>query len=499
MLLLFYAIPQYIMPLLEPIWLKPGQIEFQTLRSQGVANILADQLNSQASKDGLHSVKLDSFPYPVKVERFSELNLAEVQLNALKKNDFWVHPDTLYSYKLLENKQVLVIGNPDTPKESGLSYSQREVMGTVFLLVEKFNQTPIKSWDTQTRKLTSIFHYPIEILSMDELSLSKDEMEQLKQGKLLTQTAQGGYQYGSGVDRFYKQLFNGSVLSGGPIAPFITDKLIIGTFSILFCMGIFNAVILLLWLQPTWRSIHFLNQITSKFRARDYTNRMPVLFASLLNPQARTFNKMAQRTEQLFCDNQQLIQSSSQALKQPLARIEKQLDQYKKGTHKDETLDQMEQSVNDMRDITSLILFIGKFNREKESSQLVAIELSEWVHKQAVQWQIKLDKQLTVINHFENDSVPGVLTCVDSYHLDRAILSMLSLSIQAQQELTLHLTIQEQVSQITIYQSEHDVDASMLKNLNEQYLLLVAQQHKGQVLSDNSNRTVMLEIPNVFS
>ncbi|MEZ8340441.1 hypothetical protein AB6C52_21700, partial [Vibrio cyclitrophicus] len=107
--------------------------------------------------------------------------------------------------------------------------------------------------------------------------------------------------------------------------------------------------------------------------------------------------------------------------------------------------------------------------------------------------------QLVVINHSKNDTEPEVLTHVDSYYLDRAILSLLSLSTQAQQELKLYLTICEKVSLITIYQSDHDTDASMLNSLNEQYLLLVAKQHKGQVFNDDSNRTVTLEIPNVLS
>jgi hypothetical protein len=154
MLLLFYAVPNYVMPLLEPIWLQPGKIKFQTLRSQGVANILAEQLNSQASKDGSNSVNLDDFPYSVKVQRFSELNLTKAQFNTLKQNNFWVHPETLYSYKLLENNQVLIIGNPDTPNESRLSYSQREIKGTVFLLIQKFNQTPIEDRDALTQQLT---------------------------------------------------------------------------------------------------------------------------------------------------------------------------------------------------------------------------------------------------------------------------------------------------------------------------------------------------------
>ena len=112
-LLFFYAVPNYVMPLLEPLWLQPGKVKFQALRSQGVANILAEQLNSQASKGGSNSVNLDDFPYTVKVQRFSELSLTKAQFNTLKKNDFWVHPDTLNSYKLLDNNQVLIIGDPD--------------------------------------------------------------------------------------------------------------------------------------------------------------------------------------------------------------------------------------------------------------------------------------------------------------------------------------------------------------------------------------------------
>ena len=100
-LLLFYAVPNYVMPLLEPIWLQPGKVKFQILRSQGVANILAEQLNSQTSENDSNSVNLDNYPYSVKVQQLSELNLTEVQLNTLKQNNFWVHPDTLYSYKIL--------------------------------------------------------------------------------------------------------------------------------------------------------------------------------------------------------------------------------------------------------------------------------------------------------------------------------------------------------------------------------------------------------------
>ncbi|QUM90545.1 HAMP domain-containing histidine kinase [Moritella sp. 36] len=499
MLLLFYAVPNYVMPLLEPLWLQPGKIKFQTLRSQGVANILAEQLNSQANKDGSNSVNLDDFPYAVKVQTFSELNLTKVQLSTLKQNNFWVHPETLYSYKLLANNQVLVIGNPDTPNEASLSHSQREIKGTVFLLIQKFNQTPIEQWDTLTQQLTTIFRYPIEILSIDDLLLTRDEIKQLQQGQLLTQTTLNDHEYGSGIDRFYQQLSNGSVLSGGPIAPFITDKLIIGNFSILLSIGMFNALILLLSLLPTWRSTHYLNQITSKFRAQDYTSRMPTLFASLLNPQARTFNLMAQRTEQLFCDNQQLIYTSSKALKQPLDKIEQQLEKYKKGEQQNEALDQMEQSVNDMRDITSLILLIGKFNREKDNCQYMAIEFSEWINKQAQQWQIKLDSKLTVINHSASDIESGILTYIEPYYLDKAILSMLRLSTQAPHALELHLIISQQVSQVTIYQSDHETDTKMLTNLNEKYLLLLAQQYKGQILRNHSNGTITLEIPNVLS
>ncbi|MGC3834593.1 hypothetical protein ACPSKX_10055 [Moritella viscosa] len=392
-LLFFYAVPNYVMPLLEPLWLQPGKVKFQALRSQGVANILAEQLNSQASKGGSNSVNLDDFPYTVKVQRFSELSLTKAQFNTLKKNDFWVHPDTLNSYKLLDNNQVLIIGDPDMRSESR--------------------------------------------------PLSIDEVEQLKQGKLLTQTTLNGYKYGSGIDRFYQQLSNGRILSGGPISPFITDEITVGNISILLSIGMFNVLILLIWLLPTWRSIYYLNQVTSKFRSQDYTCRMPILFASLLNPQARTFNQMAQRTEQLFYDNQQLIHTSSKALKQPLAKIGKQLEQYKKGMQQSETLDQMEQSVNDMRDITSLILLIGKFNREKENRQFVPIKLTEWINKHSLQWQIKLDSKLTVINHSESDIEPDILTYIDPYFFDNAILSILSLSIGTTLGLELHLTINQ--------------------------------------------------------
>ncbi len=500
MLLLLYAVPKYVMPLLEPIWLQPGQVKFQTLRSQGVANILAEQLNSQTSDEASNHINLDNFPYAVTVDSFDELNLTESQLNTLKQNDFWVHPETLFSYKLLTENRVLIVGNADTPKASSLSFSQREIMGTVFLLTQKINNTPPEYWDTLTTQLTTDFRYPIAVLPINEVSLDQDEMTQLQQGRLVTQVAQEGYQYGSGIDWFYQQLPSGYVLIGGPIAPFITDKLVAGNISIFLAIGVFIALILLLWLLPTWRSTSYLNQITSKFSAQDYSSRVPILFASLLNPQARTFNQMAQRTEQLFYNNQQLIHTSSKALKQPLDKIESQLEQYKQSsTSQNETLDQMEQSVNEMRDITSLILLIGKFNREKENLNIVSIKLSEWVYTQSSQWQAQLDNKLIIVNHSASDIKPKIKIDVDPYYLNMAILNMLRLSLPTPNALELHITITPQVSQITTYQNDNKASATMLTELSGQYLLQLAQQHKGAILHNTSNGTITLEIPNVLS
>jgi signal transduction histidine kinase len=500
MLFLFYAVPNYVMPLLEPIWLQPGQVKFQTLRSQGVANILAEQLNSRASGEELDNVNLDNFPYAVSVQNLNDIALTEKQKGTLLKNTFWVHPKTLFSYMVLErSNRVLIIGNADTPKESALSFAQREIMGTVFMLTQKLNATPIEHWKALTNKLSLIFRYPIAIVSMTEVSLSNDELEQLKQGRLVTQTAQGGYEYGSGIDHFYQQLPNGSILTGGPIAPYITEKLIAGNITIFLTIGAFIALILMLWLLPTWRSTNHLKQVTSQFSAQDYSSRMPILFASLLNPQARTFNQMAQRTEQLFTNNQQLIRLSSRALRQPLDIIESQLNQYvKNSTPQGEILDQMEQSVNDMRDITSLILAIGKFNREKESLNIVHIKLIQWVNGQSEQWKALFDQQL-VIKHSINDKESKFGIDIDPYYLNIAIIHMLRLSQQTSNALELCITLSPKVSQITTYQNNNETSINTLTGLTEQYLLQLAQQCNGQMIQDLSTGTITLEIPNVLS
>ncbi|WP_211709266.1 hypothetical protein, partial [Moritella viscosa] len=88
---------------------------------------------------------------------------------------------------------------------------------------------------------------------------------------------------------------------------------------------------------------------------------------------------------------------------------------------------------------------------------------------------------------------------IDPYFFDNAILSILSLSIGTTLGLELHLTINQKVSQILVYKSEHETDVKMPINLNAQYLLLFAQQCKGQVIRNNLNNTITLEIPNVLS
>ncbi|MGF1765054.1 hypothetical protein [Aliivibrio kagoshimensis] len=500
MLLLFYAVPNYVMPLLEPIWLQPGKIKFQTLRSQGVASVLAEQLNSRAKDEDAINVNLDNFPYDVSIQYLSNTDLTEAQIDTLTKKSFWVHPDTLFSYMMLEqDERVLILGNADNPKASALSFAQREIMGTAFMLTQKLNATPIEHWEALTKQLSRNFRYPISIVSITEVSLPNDEIKQLKEGKLVTLTAQGGYEHGSGIDYFYQQLPNGSVLTGGPIALYITEKIIAGNIVIFLTIGAFIALILLLWLLPTWRSTNHLTQVTSKFSDQDYSSRMPILFASLLNPQARTFNQMAQRTEQLFTNNQQLIRLSSRALRQPLDIIESQLNQYVKNTApQGEILDQMEQSVNDMRDIASLILAIGKFNREKESLNIIHIKLIQWINGQSKQWKALFDKQL-VIKHSINDKESKFGIDADPYYLNIAVINMLRLCQQTPNALELCITLNPKMSQITTYQNNSETNMNTLTGLTEQYLLQLAQQCKGQIIRNQLTGTITLEIPNVLS
>ncbi|MEZ8823346.1 hypothetical protein [Vibrio sp. 10N.261.55.A7] len=498
-LLLFYSVPNYLMPMFEPVWLQPAMVKFQTLRSQGVATLLAEQLNAHSTNEQSTPVSLDNFPYLVEMKRFNDLNLTGAEVSLLKEDGFMVDPESLNSYKIVDAERVLVIGNPDIPKTSSMSYAQREIMGTVFLLTQRFEQTPMDQWNELAEELTVHFRYPIDIQSFDEIVLSSEQKERLKQGELMTELVQGDHEYGSGIDRFYQQLSNGRVLVGGPIAPFISDKLAIGITSVLLALGLFNALMLILWLLPTWRTAKCLDLATKRISEQIYTSRIPILFASLLNPQARTFNKMADRTEQLFHDNQQLIYTFSNALSQPVDEIEHQLDLYKKEVGNEDRLDQMELLLNDMRDLTSLILLIGKFNREKDNSHRVTIELSDWINRKIAHWQIRLDREVTLVDLSEKQYFSSMQTCIDPYFFEQAILSLLSIAKPSPYPLELYVTANLTHTQIKVYQCEERADTDTLKGMNEEFLFLLAQHYKGQVLHDHLNCSVMLEVPNVLS
>ncbi|WP_295899396.1 hypothetical protein [uncultured Vibrio sp.] len=464
-----------------------------------MATILAEHLNSPSNTEETTSVNLDSFPYLVEVKGFSELDLADSQVNQLKEQNFMVDPISLHSYQVVDTDRVLVLGNPDVPKPTTLSYAQREIMGTVFLLTQQFEQAPSEQWGVLAKELSVHFRYPIEILSLNDLAFSNDQIEQLKQGKIVTELVQSEHQYGSGIDRFYLQLSNGSVLSGGPIAPFISSKSAIGTTAVLLALGLFNALMLILWLLPTWRSAKNLDLVTKRFSEQIYTSRIHILFASLLNPQARTFNKMAERTEQLFQDNQQLIYTFSNALNQPVDEIEHQLACYKKEMGNEDRLDQMEFLVNDMRDLTSLILLIGKFNREKGSSPFVTIELNSWIRKQITQWQTRLDREVILFDFSEKQRFASALTYIDPYYFEQAIISLLRISKPSPHPIELYVTVSQRHTQFKVYQSEESNDINALKRMNEEFLTLVAQHYKGQVVHSHSDCSVTLEVPNVSS
>lgn len=425
-------VPSYIAPQVAQKVVEPFQEQLNLFYVSSSIEALTLSINSSepSKRQMLVNQLMNDFPYQIELLEFDTQKFNDEEIVLLSRGNIVYNKLSHDLYRLLDDKQsLLVIRNPEHSVSYKLSHAQREVMGTLALLKQSLQGKQIDSWDQIIKRKSEHFSYPLALTTLDNLKLSDSERDILVSGRILTRLSQHQIKYGSGVDYFYQRVpGSNQVISAGPISPFINEQIDLYRYINLWSVAAFIAVVLILWLFPSWRSSHNITITAKRFGEGELASRCEKYAASNLNRMALMFNEMASKIQQLFTGNQTLMLAMTKEVHLPISKIKQSIELLEVNQpvkKQSKSIHSIQASLDELTRLTADILFYAKVQQAPLSLQVENIEICRWLEEQVASAVYELstfDVEL-VFDQANSHECPLQF---DANNLSRAIRGLLS-------------------------------------------------------------------------
>lgn len=308
------------------------------------------------------------FAYPVKLLPLAEATraLPESESHRLREGSIVLARDgrTLAYKRLGHGTLALVLGNlnevtlPDNRRlRLDEIYLTTQVSGTLALIRQRFDATPVEQWPKVANHLSAQFAYPVTLLGWKqaEAELDAARRQRLEAGQVVAVADRGTY-------LAYRRLAGGrQVIRLGPLDDMkiwglrldSVDMLTTIVLTALVLLGI--ALPLFVAIHRVWRDLHAIGAIAERLSAGDLHARHHGGrdTTSLVRPLAEALNRMAARNQRLIEGQRILTTAVSHEIRTPLARMRFALEMLPPAEERDNSLlEGLEQDVARLEQIT---------------------------------------------------------------------------------------------------------------------------------------------------
>jgi signal transduction histidine kinase len=436
-LLTAVLVPSFVAPWLSEKVFAPYKEQLHRYSVSSSLIGIAELINTiEPSKRAALQQQLDNdFPYLIELIDFEPQTFDHEELVMLYRGEIVYQTKTHDLFKLLQSKkELVVIRDPDQASPHNLSPAQRQVMGTLALLQQSLHTQPQQRWSSVIKSKSEYFPYPVSLRSTNNIELSRSERQILADGGILIRLNQHPVKYGSGVDYFYQRVGESDlVISAGPIGPFINNQIDQYRYNNLWLIATIMALILGLWIFPSWRSSVSISDAARHFGNGDLSSRSKKYTASNLNRMTQIFNQMASKIQLLFTSNRVLILTLSKDLRLPISKIKQAVESLVDGSpgqYQDQSQNHgnatelAQQAIDELIQLTSNVLFYAKIQQEPLSLQFENSEISCWLEEQvAMLSQVFSATDLSLV--FDKKISSKLQVKFDADNLGRAIRGLL--------------------------------------------------------------------------
>ncbi len=259
--------------------------------------------------------------------------------------------------------------------ESITEYNRQLARGAFHMMEVDLLRLPGKEWPNRIAQLEPEFGYNIALLAMSELSLTKEQMDQLQSGKIAV--------VDDGELLYHRIGESPMVLRKGPFSGLEPNP---GYFSLVVWLAIIAIIGLLAFISiiPYWRQLRKMSEAATAFGNGELHTRVDISKFSNLAPLATAFNTMAARIGQLISSHKELTNAVSHELRTPLARLRFGLEMLETAEDLEKRSHytrELQTDVTELEELVSELLTFARFDREKPELQCEVHHLESFLQQ----------------------------------------------------------------------------------------------------------------------
>jgi len=311
--------------------------------------------------------------------------------------------------------------------EQPMQEKAERLMGGFFhLLAKRLDVTPRDQWPSTIESLGLQFYFPLELMDIDAVSLGDDDMDKLRQGRIVgLNIDEDAVTYDRDDERYLKRIEGTSkVLQIGPIPnPWIAQTI---NYIVLVVLAAVIALAALVWLRSLWHDMTMLDQSTVALGQGKLDTRLDVSRRSPVKGLATTFNFMAERIQHLIGAHKELTNAVSHELRTPIARLRfaiDMLDDARDDTDRQRYLQNVRADIDELDSLVNELLGYARLDREKPDLRLDDISLSPWLDE--IVDQTSLEAPEIDVTHCSDPAGQALRAMVEPRLMSRAVSNIL--------------------------------------------------------------------------
>ena len=435
---------QLLMPHLQDSLFRQQKQWVLRYLADGSIDLLMEKLEAMGSeqrKVAFSQVKTE-FGFTVEMLSVQSLDLPEADAEQLLLSGVWADEQRSAVYRLSSDGSfVVAFIELETAASHIVSHGQWWTMGT-FAMLEQFIARELDPELVKlNQQLAEMYRYPAQVKAMSDVELSTSQLSALRSGEIVTEISSDSLDYEFPFDMAYKKVPDQErVMVLGPMLPGYIEKLSPVLVQYYLMMSLLLLLPLILWIIPTWRSIKGLSWAARAFGKGELGVRVKHYSGSNIASYVKTFNGMADQIQKLINVNKSLINAVSHELRNPLARIEFDLE-LARGSRdpqaQEKIHDRIETSVEELRHLIDEMLGYARFEQQQPALQWSQVNLKEWLHAGVEQWRSpQYGGNISVLCQGQQ-----VFASLDRYYMDRVLSNLVGNACKyASEQITIGFT-----------------------------------------------------------
>lgn len=275
---------------------------------RGSLHLITSRLQNDISEQGDLEARFDA---KIDIVSKDDARLDEYQLSRLERLDVLILSDDIRN----EARLISVLDENSIIKTTLRNVTEVQAQASGQLLLEDWQRSG-ESIEVFLEKMKPYFGYPLSLIPIEDVSLSKGDMARMMYGDVLVRISIGG----NGADALVRVPGEQQVIQMGPIHAF--ERYTPAGIAIIVLIGFMLLGLSVYWVVSSFEMrLRKLEQATSRLSQGHLNARVGIEGSDPVSRLGEAFNKMADHIQRLISVQREMVRAVSHELRTPVARI----------------------------------------------------------------------------------------------------------------------------------------------------------------------------------